>query len=185
MLQTLAQPAAFVGLTFDATGRHLYASGGNRDLIYVYEWANGAATLSDSIILEARTARQNGVRYPAGLALSADGRLLYVAENLSDSLAVVDLASKHVLQRVAAGRYPYGVVVAADGSVFASAWANVTVRVVGGAPAIDWSRLPRLRWRVIHQPCCSAPMVHDSSSHRRAPIGSAWWIPAPMLRSLN
>jgi YVTN family beta-propeller protein len=128
VLQTLAQPAAFVGLTFDAAGRRLYASGGNRDLIYVYDWANGAATLSDSIILEARTARQNGIRYPAGLALSPDGRLLYVAENLSDSLAVVDLASKRVVQRLAAGRYPYGVVVAADGSVFASAWANVTVR---------------------------------------------------------
>lgn len=128
VLQTLAQPAAFVGLTFDASGRHLYASGGNRDLVYVYDWQNGLATLSDSIVLEARTPRQNGLRYPAGIALSADGRLLYVAENLSDSLAVVDLASRRVVQRVAAGRYPYGVVVAADGSVFASAWANLTVR---------------------------------------------------------
>jgi YVTN family beta-propeller protein len=128
VLQTLPQPAAFVGLTFDATGSRLYASGGNRDLIYVYDWRNGAATLSDSIVLEARTPRQAGMRYPAGLALSADGRLLYVAENLSDSLAVIDLATRRVLQRVGAGRYPYGVATAADGSVYASAWANLTVR---------------------------------------------------------
>jgi YVTN family beta-propeller protein len=127
VLQTLPQPAAFVGLAFDAGGRHLYASGGNRDLIYVYDWRNGAATLSDSIVLAARTARQAGIRYPAGLALSADGRLLYVAENLADSLAVIDLASRRVLQRVAAGRYPYGVVAASDGSVYVSAWANLTV----------------------------------------------------------
>jgi YVTN family beta-propeller protein len=128
VLQTLAQPAAFVGLTFDAAGRRLYASGGNRDLIYVYDWRNGVATLSDSLVLEARTARQAGIRYPAGLALSADGRLLYVAENLADSLAVIDLATRRVVQRVAAGRYPYGVVVAGDGSVYATAWANLTVR---------------------------------------------------------
>lgn len=128
VLQTLPQPAAFVGLTFDAAGGRLYASGGNRDLIYIYDWRNGTATLSDSIVLAARTLRQAGRRYPAGLALSADGRLLYVAENLADSLAVVDLASRRVLQRVAAGRYPYGVAAGADGSVYASAWANLTVR---------------------------------------------------------
>ena len=128
VLQTLPQPAAFVGLAFDAAGRRLYASGGNRDVIYVYDWRSGAATLADSIVLEARTPHQAGLRYPAGLALSADGRLLYAAENLSDSLVVIDLGSRRVVQRVAAGRYPYGVVAAADGSVYASAWASLAVR---------------------------------------------------------
>jgi hypothetical protein len=45
-----------------------------------------------------------------------------VAENLTDSLAVIDLASGRVVQRLPTGRYPYGVVVAPDGSVFVSAW---------------------------------------------------------------
>jgi YVTN family beta-propeller protein len=68
------------------------------------------------------TPRANGVRYPAGLALSPDGRMLYVAENLADSLAVVDLGSRRVVQRVATDRYPYGVLVAPNGAVYVSNW---------------------------------------------------------------
>jgi YVTN family beta-propeller protein len=128
VLQTLPQAAAFVGLAFDPSGHTLYASGGNRDVVYEYAWAGGAATLRDSLVLEARTARQAGIRYPAGLAPSADGRFLYVAENLDDSLAVIDLATRRVVQRVAAGRYPYGVTAAADGSVYVSSWAGIAVR---------------------------------------------------------
>jgi YVTN family beta-propeller protein len=127
VLQTLPQAAAFVGLVFDSAGRHLYASGGNRDVIYVYDWAAGAATLADSIVLQAHKPREDGTRYPAGLALSDDGRLLYAVENLDDSLAVIDLAERRVIQRVPAGRYPYGVVASRDGSVYVSAWANLTV----------------------------------------------------------
>jgi YVTN family beta-propeller protein len=122
VLQTLAQPAAFVGVAFDPSGRHLYASGGNRDLVYIYDWKDGAATLNDSVVLQPRTARQNGTLYPAGLAFSPDGRLLYVAENLADSLAIIDVASKRVTERFAVGRYPYAVVVAPDGGVYVSDW---------------------------------------------------------------
>jgi YVTN family beta-propeller protein len=126
--QTLPQLAAFVGLAFSHDGAHLYASGGNRDLVYVYDWRDGAATLSDSLIVEPRTARQDGRRYPAGIALSPDGRFLYTAENIDDSLAVIDIAAKRVVQRVAAGRYPYGVVVGPDGTVYCSAWGGFEVR---------------------------------------------------------
>ena len=34
--QTLAQPAAFIGLAFAPDGKTLYASGGNEDAIYAY-----------------------------------------------------------------------------------------------------------------------------------------------------
>ena len=122
VLQTLSQPAAFVGLVFAPNGRRLYVSGGDRDQVYVYDWLNGVAKLADSIVLEVRTARQHGLRYPAGMALSLDGRRLYVAENLSDSLAVIDVATKRIVQRLAVGRYPYGVVVGADSGIYVSAW---------------------------------------------------------------
>ena len=127
VLQTLAQPAAFVGVAFAPAGRQLYASGGNRDLVYIYDWRDGTATLSDSIVLQARTARQNGTRYPAGLAFSPDGRLLYVAENLADSLAIIDVASKRVTERLAVGRYPYGVVATRDGGLYVSDWGTFDV----------------------------------------------------------
>ena len=123
VLQTVKLPAAFLGLVFSPDGRTLYASGGNTDVIYVFGWANGTASLRDSIVLQHRaTPKSNGVRYPAGIATSRDGRCLYVAENLVDSLAVIDLATGRVTQRVATGRYPYGVAVAADGGVYVSNW---------------------------------------------------------------
>ena len=123
VLQTVKLPAAFLGLVFSVDGKTLYASGGNTDVIYVFSWAGGADALRDSIVLQPRaTPRANGLRYPAGLAVSRDGRQLYVAENLVDSLAVVDLATNRVAQRLATGRYPYGVVVAPDGGVYVSNW---------------------------------------------------------------
>ena len=91
--QTLGQAAAFLGLAFSPDGRTLYASGGNQDVVYRYAWRDDRATLTDSLVLAVKRG-QDGTRYPGGLAPSPDGRLLYVAENLADSLAVVDLATR-------------------------------------------------------------------------------------------
>ena len=120
LLQTLVQPAAFVGIAFAPDGRTLYTSGGDQDVVYRYRWDSGAATLIDSIPLAKRIV--HGTRYPSGLATSPDGALLYVAENLADSLAVIDLKSLRITQRLATGRYPYAVVVGPEGRVYVSAW---------------------------------------------------------------
>ena len=138
ILQTISLPAVFLGVVFSPDGKSLYVSGGNQDVIYRFDWRAGAATLADSIVLEARRRvkdnmmggmMKDGIRYPAGIAISPDGRTLYAAENLGDSLAVVDLASRRVVQRLATERYPYGVAVAPDGTVYASAWGGWTVSV--------------------------------------------------------
>src|SRR5690242_501623 len=89
VIQAIPQRGAFLGLAWSADGRTLYASGGVTDLVYAYAW-NGAsrhpATLVDSIDLGHADGKTPGSRYPAGLALGANGRVLYVAENLSDSI---------------------------------------------------------------------------------------------------
>ncbi len=128
VLQTLAQPAGFLGLAFAPDGHSLYASGGNQDVVYRYTWAGDTATLRDSLVLEMHAARAAGTRYPAGLALSPNGRWLYVAENLGDSLAVLDVTTGAVQERVPVGRYPYAVAVAPNGKhVFVSAWGEAFV----------------------------------------------------------
>src|SRR5450759_123702 len=127
VVQTLPQAAAFLGLAFSPDGRTLYVSGGNQDVVYRYAWANARAQLTDSIIIEPKAPQKNGRRYPAGLALSPDGSHLYVAENLTDSLAVVDLATAAVVQRFGVERYPYGVVVDGEGTVYVSSWGGSTV----------------------------------------------------------
>lgn len=132
VLQTLPQPGAFVGLVFAPDGQTLYASGGDDDSIFRYDWRDGAATLRDRIVLEPKeTPEARGRRFPAGLAVSPDGARLYVAENLSATLAVLDTASGRVLQRLPAGPLPYGVAVAPDGTVWVSAWGGDSVTSFG------------------------------------------------------
>jgi YVTN family beta-propeller protein len=135
VLQMLVQPAAFVGLAFSPDGRTLYASGGNQDVVYRYAWSGGRATLRDSMVLARKAPRDAGTRYPAGLAVSHDGRWLYVAENLADSLAVIDLTTGRVARRFPTERYPYGVAVGAGGTVYVSAWGGSTLTVIARTAA--------------------------------------------------
>ena len=127
--QTIEQPAAFVGIAFSPDGKTLYTSGSNDDNIYVYRWENGRATADGAILLGLpRKPKEDANDYPAGLAVSNDGRFLYVAENVSDGLAVVDVARRVVVQRLITDRYPYAVVSNAN-RVYVSAWGASTINV--------------------------------------------------------
>ncbi len=144
VIQTLEQPAAFLGLAHGPDGKSLYASGGNQDVVYRYRWIRGRATLADSLVLGTPDRRSGGRRYPSGIGLAPDGRTLYVAENLADSLAVVDVETGQVRARLATERYPYGVAVAPDGTVYVSAWGGHTVSVFrpkGGGDLEDAGRI--------------------------------------------
>jgi DNA-binding beta-propeller fold protein YncE len=127
--QTLEQPAAFLGVVFAQDGKHLYVSGGNDDSIFVYSWENGVAKFERKIVLGQQKADKTGSRYPAGLAVSTRGNLLYVAENVGDDLAVVNPESGQVVQRLRTDHYPYGIEVARDGRVYATAWGGDTISI--------------------------------------------------------
>jgi DNA-binding beta-propeller fold protein YncE len=135
VVQTVDQPAAFLGLAFSPDGGTLYAAGGDEDAVFRYRWQNGVVHLDGRIALADKDPKKPGSRFPAGLALSPDGRMLYVVENLGDALAVVDLAAGKVIERHPLERFPYGVAVAADGTVYASAWGGTTVAVFTAAAA--------------------------------------------------
>jgi YVTN family beta-propeller protein len=134
VLQKIPLTAVFLGLTFSPDGRSLYVSGGNQDVIYRFDWRDDRATLADSVVLAVKEPRKSGTSYPAGIAISRDGRTLYAAENLADRVAVVDLATRRVMQRFPTERYPYGVAVGAGGTVFVSAWGGWTVSALPASP---------------------------------------------------
>jgi DNA-binding beta-propeller fold protein YncE len=127
VLQTLTQPSAFLGIVFSNDGKQLFVSGGNEDAIYCYSWHDGTATFDRKIVLAEKAPEKAGSRYPAGLALSQRGNYLYVAENVADSLAVVDLASSQVVERFPTDHYPYAVEVTSTDKVYVSAWAADTL----------------------------------------------------------
>lgn len=126
--QTLLQDGAFYGAAFSPDGTRLHASGGNTDALVVYAWKGGAATLQNKFVLEkAKAADGTGTSYPAGVAVAPNGKFVYVAENVSDRLAVVNAATGEIAQRFSTDHYPYGVAFTSDGQVFVSAWGGSTV----------------------------------------------------------
>jgi len=128
--QTLTQDAAFYGVAFSPDGKRLYVSGGNDDSVFCYAWTNAAATLERKIVLGKPKEDKTGSSYPAGLAVSKNGRYLYVAENVGDALAVVDLETQKI-DRLPTDHFPYAADVAANGDVYVSAWGADTVSVFG------------------------------------------------------
>ena len=127
--QTLEQKAAFLGVAFSKDGKELYVSGGNDDSIFCYSWEDGVAKFVNKIVLGQAKADKTGSRYPAGMGVSGRGNYLYMAENVGDDVAVVDLSTRQVVQRLATDHYPYAVEVASDGKVYVSAWGGETVSV--------------------------------------------------------
>ena len=126
--QTLPQDGAFYGAAFSPDGGTLYVSGGNTDTLFAYAWHDGTATLANKFELaKEKTADGTGTSYPAGVAVTPNGKFVYVAENVGDRLAVIDATTGKIAQRFPTDHYPYGVIVTADGHLFVSAWGGTTI----------------------------------------------------------
>lgn len=78
---------AFYGLSFDASGKTLFASGSGAELIHRYRFENG--TLIPSSPLPLRDAMQRGI--PAGIATTSDGSVLFAANLWAQSVSRVNL----------------------------------------------------------------------------------------------
>ena len=134
-------PYAFYGLAFDPSGRRLYASGGEDDLVHAYRFEKGY--LSDPREIPIGTPGGKGV--VSGLSVSRDGQTLFAASAWGDTVAIVPLAPKAAVRRVRlpAGSYPYATLPAQDGlRLFVSLWgrsAVVVVNIATGAVSATWA----------------------------------------------
>jgi YVTN family beta-propeller protein len=132
--QTLPYPppqSLFVGVAWSPDGTRAYASGGAQDEVRVYGVeASRLSELAPIALAKGVGPTKPGTRFPAGLAVTGDGRKLAVVENLADSLAVVDVAGLTIAE-VAVGHRPYGVVLSPDGgTAYVSNWGGDSVSVV-------------------------------------------------------
>src|SRR5689334_9484270 len=105
VVQRIPQASAFLGLVFSSDGKTLFASGGNEDAVFRYAWRDKQASLVGKIVLAPKEAKKDGTRFPAGLALSPDGHKLFVAENLADCVAVVDVETNKIDKRLPTDAY--------------------------------------------------------------------------------
>jgi YVTN family beta-propeller protein len=146
--QTLIVQKSWLGLAFAPDGRRFFVSGGDDNEVMIFDFADGKAEQSGKIILggaeyhklsdrERAEARRKGLgefAFPAGIAVTPDGKRLYVAENLTGKVAVVDLGARQVITKIPVGEYPYDCEISSDGSrVYVSNWGSRSVAVIDPA----------------------------------------------------
>ena len=103
---------SFTGLTFSRDGSRIYLSNVNGD-IKVFDVAEDKfVSPLFSFALPPANAPGRSEETPAGIAVSPDGKKIYVALNLSNRLAELDAATGKVLRIWDVGVAPYDVVVA-------------------------------------------------------------------------
>jgi YVTN family beta-propeller protein len=89
-------PVSWYGLKFSADERFLYASGGNDNWILKYAIKGGKLILKDRIKLGEKWPTRIS---PAGIDIDDAKNLLYVVTKENNSLYVVDLKTKKILQQ--------------------------------------------------------------------------------------
>ena len=100
---------SFTGIVFSDDGRWLFLSNVNGSIKVFTVSADGVVTPSHSIALPLANAPRRKEEIPTGLAISADGKKLYVCANLSNQLLELEIATGKVLRKFEVGVAPYDV----------------------------------------------------------------------------
>jgi YVTN family beta-propeller protein len=114
------EQVSFTGLIFSPDGSRLYLSN-VKGSIKVFAVDAGHLKGEGSISLPDANAPKRKAEVPAGLAISKDGKKLYVAGNLSNRLLEFDLPSGALCRSFDVGVAPYDVVLVGD-KAYVSNW---------------------------------------------------------------
>lgn len=129
MQETSRVPVAdgWLGLTFSPDGKRVYVGGGSRACVFEFSWNDGKlepARTMDIVLPDKRTHTD----FIGDVAVSADGRMLYVAGLYHNAIHRINLQSGRVIDKFPTGRRPYRILLHPDGkSYFVSSWADGTV----------------------------------------------------------
>jgi DNA-binding beta-propeller fold protein YncE len=124
---TFPLDAAWYGLAFSPDGKNLYVGGAAQNNVQEFAFADGTLTRARTFALPA----QSGDTFAGGLAVSRDGRTLFVTRVFATSLSAIDLPSGQVKKTVTLSAEPYTVVVSPDGKyVFVSMWGGESVQML-------------------------------------------------------
>jgi DNA-binding beta-propeller fold protein YncE len=85
---------SFYGLTFNRDGSKLFCSGAGKESVHAFSFRDGYLFEHQEIHL--RDVKERGI--PSGIAATADGKTLFVANVWGHSLSIVDLATRKVAE---------------------------------------------------------------------------------------
>jgi len=103
---------SFTGLTFSPDGSRIYLANVDGSIKVFAAGKDGKVAGLFTIPLPPANAPWRKPEIPAGIAVSRDGKMLYVALNLSNRLAELDAATGNILRLWDVGVAPYTVVLA-------------------------------------------------------------------------
>ena len=112
---------SYTGLVFAPDGRRIYMSNVDGSIKVFSVDPDGGVEPSHTIPLPLAGAPRRAEEIPAGLALSPDGRQLYVCGNLSNRLLAIDTNDPEIVRAFDVGVAPFDVVLAA-GKAYVSNW---------------------------------------------------------------
>ena len=112
---------SFTGLAFSPDGSRIYLANVDGDIKVFGVKGNGKVVGLFSIPLPQEKAPAHGAEIPAGIAVSGDGKRLYVALNLSNRLAELDAVNGQMLRLWEVGVAPFDVALA-GGKAYVSNW---------------------------------------------------------------
>jgi DNA-binding beta-propeller fold protein YncE len=112
---------SFTGLTFSPDGSRIYLSNVHGDLKVFSVSRNGTISPVASFPLPPAAAPSRREEIPAGIAVSADGKKIYVAGNLSNRLLELEAATGKVLRTWNTGVAPLDVLLAGH-KIYVSNW---------------------------------------------------------------
>ncbi len=120
ILHTVIIPKSWYGLKFSADEKYLYASGGNDNWIFQYAIINNKLQLKDSIILGKKWPEKIS---PAGIDIDAAAKIMYVVTKENNSLYVINLIDKSIVQQIELGNEAYACLLSPDKKeLYISSW---------------------------------------------------------------
>jgi YVTN family beta-propeller protein len=146
----------FAGISFDPSGQKFYVGGGKDDNLHVYLLKDGSWQEEASAISLAHNGgnglrRKETVPVTAGLAVTADGQTLVVANIQNDSVSIIDLSAEIVKQELdlrpgkidsrhqgePGGEYPFWVTIKGSEIAYVSSLRDREVVAVSLKPPAD------------------------------------------------
>ena len=112
---------SYTGLIFSPKGDRVYLSDVNGSIKVFDVRDSGELVPLHAIGLPPSENAERALDIPAGLAMSSDGRLLYVALNLSNRLAEIDVETGKTTRTWDVGMVPYGVVLTGS-KIYVTNW---------------------------------------------------------------
>jgi YVTN family beta-propeller protein len=120
ILDSVIIPKSWYGLKFSSDNKTLYASGGNDNRILVYNIIKKHLILSDFIILGKPWPEKIS---PAGIDIDDDTHLLYVVTKDNNSLYILDLLTKKIIDKIALPDAAYTCMLSSNkGKLYISCW---------------------------------------------------------------